>query len=134
MACTEDFSSVDMYMSRTPFRNHTLHIIIVLVLYGVCGYGTENFVNGTEKMSQKAEAAYSREENEENQRTTKIQSCFTMHSTKTIHSFRFWQGIARGILLVKLVKATCCFVDGSIHLYLFINTLLNSPGYSSDSN
>ena len=75
-----------------------------------------------EKMSQEAEAAYSIEENEENQRTTKTQSCFTMHSTITIHSCRFWQGIgivARGILLVKLVKghAVCRWVYSSIFVY-----------------
>ena len=73
-------------------------------------------------MSREAEAG---EENGENQRTAKIQSCFTMHSTITIHSFRFWQGIveivARGVLLVKLLKQhTILYLGLSIYIYLFI--------------
>ena len=56
-------------------------------------------------MSREVEAAYSREENGENQWTAKVQSCFTPHSTIAIDSFKSWQGIveivARGVLLVK---------------------------------
>ena len=57
-------------------------------------------------MSREVEAAYNRDENGENRWTTKVQSCFTTHSTIEIDSFKSWQDIveivARGVLLVKL--------------------------------
>ena len=49
------------------------------------------------KQTRELEVAFSRGENK---CTVKVQICFAQHSTLAIES---WQGIARGILLVKLL-------------------------------
>ena len=67
------------------------------------------------KQTRELEVAFSRGENK---CTVKVQICFAQHSTLAIES---WQGIARGILLVKLlIKGTSYFVLGSIYIFIYL--------------